>query len=425
MAWTDRLREGAITFPDGTRFVFEYEDVEKEVNKKTNTFTFSDAPGALIQDFGIGAISFPLTIFFSGSDYDLVANSFEDSAASPGTSLLEHPIYGNHNVVLESYTRTDKLKTAGNQVQFDLVMTETIIPAAPISAAEGKSNIVAGLNDLSEIQQAAYNVKYDTVATIANAKNRISQFTSDFSSAFEGLTSFNQQISDAFDNTVNFINDNIDELLEDPPALAASMYSLIRIPARSTSSIQSRVNGYIETLGLQIIAIEGAGADLFNQRTERQLTTSANLLGLAESMIFAEDDLITKADATGLANDLIDQYRLTQEYLDQLEQDSLADDLTNRYIVNDRLTQDMKSIISLTAGNLIKLSFFLKQERIIYTQSTETIINLCQELYEGKLEDPIIDGVDKTKLDFFIETNELSGDELILIPKNREIKYYV
>lgn len=425
MAWTDRLREAAITFPNGERFLFEYEDVEKEVNKKTNTFTFGDKDGALVQDFGLGAVSFPLTIFFSGSDYDLVADSFEVAAASPGTSLLEHPIYGNRNIVLESYTRTDRLKTAGNQAQFDLIMTETIIPIAPISATEGKSNIVSGLNDLSEIQQDAFDVQYDAVADIANAKNRITQFVKDFSSAFEGLTSFNQQISDAFDNNVNFINDNIDELLEDPPALAASMYSMVRIPARSTASVQSRVRGYIETLGLQIIAIEGAGVDLFNQRTERQLTTTSNLMALAESMIFAEDDLITKADATGLADDLLEQYRLLQEYLDQLERDSLTDDLENRYAVNDTLTQGIKSIVSATAGNLIQLSFSLKQERIIRTQSKETIITLCQELYGGRVEDPIVEGIIKTRLDFFIETNELTGEELILIPKDREIKYYI
>ena len=425
MSWKERLREGAITLPNAERFIFEFEDVEKEVSKKVSTFTFAAKPGALVQDFGLGAVSFPLTIFFSGSDYDLVADNFETSAASPGTSLLEHPIYGNHNVVLESYTRTDRLKTAGNQAQFDLVMTETIIPAAPISATEGKSNIVSGLNDLSEVQQDAFNVQYDAVADIANAKNRITQFTKDFSSAFEGLTSFNQQISDAFDNNVNFINENIDELLEDPPALAASMYSMIRIPARSTASVQSRVRGYIETLELQVLAIEGAGIDLFNQRTERQLTSTANLMALSESMIFAEGDLITKADATGLADDLLEQYRLLQEYLDQLERDALADALENRYAVNDLLTQRIKSIVSTTVGNLIQLSFSLKQERIIFTQSTDTIITLCQKLYGGKVEDPIVEGLPTTKLDFFVNTNELTGDELILIPKDREIKYYV
>ncbi len=425
MSWKDRLREGAITLPNAERFIFELEDVEKEVNKKTNTFTFGDKDGALVQDFGLGAVSFPLSIFFSGDNYDLVADNFETSAAFPGTSLLEHPIYGNHDVVIESYTRTDRLKTAGNQVQFDLIMTETIVEAIPVSAAEGKSTIVGNLNDLSDIQQAAFNVNYEAVSNLATAKNRITQFTKDFSSAFEGLIGVNQQISDAFDNNVNFINDNIDELLEDAPALAATIYSLVRIPARSTASVQSRVQAYIDTLGFQLIQIEGAGTDLFNQRTERQLSATASLAAMAESTLFAENDLITKADATSLASDILEQYRLVQEYLDQEEFNALGDDLENRYAVNDGIAQSIKSITSATAGNLVRLSFSLKQERIIFTQNTDTIITLCQELYGGKVEDPIVEGLPITKLDFFIDTNVLTGDELILIPKDREIKYYI
>ena len=425
MSWKERLREGAITLPNAERFIFEFEDVEKAVNKKTNQFTFSAKPGALVQDFGVGAISFPLSIFFSGSDYDLVADNFETSAAFPGTSLLEHPIYGNHDVVIESYTRTDRLKTGGNQAQFDLVMTETIVEAIPVSAAEGKSTIVGNLNNLSDIQQDAFDVNYEAVSNLATAKNRITQFTKNISSAFEGLIAVNQQISDAFDNNVNFINDNIDELLEDAPALAATIYSLVRIPARSTASVQSRVQAYIDTLGFQLIQIEGAGTDLFNQRTERQLSSTASLAAMAEATLFAENDLITKADATSLASDILEQYRLVQEFLDQEEFNALGNDLENRYSVNDGIAQSIKSITSATAGNLVRLSFSLKQERIIHTQSTDTIITLCQELYGGKVEDPIVEGLPITKLDFFIATNELTGDELILIPKDREIKYYI
>ncbi len=425
MSWKERLREGAITLPNAERFIFEFEDVEKEVKKKSSVFTFASKDGALVQDFGLGAVSFPLSIFFSGDNYDLVADNFETSAAFPGTSLLEHPIYGNHDVVIESYTRTDRLKTAGNQAQFDLVMTETIVEAIPVSAAEGKSTIVGNLNDLSDIQQDAFDVNYEAVSNLATAKNRITQFTKDFSSAFEGLIGVNQQISDAFDNNINFINDNIDELLEDAPALAATIYSLVRIPARSTASVQSRVQAYIDTLGFQLIQIEGAGIDLFNQRTERQLSATASLAAMAESTLFAENDLITKADATGLASDILEQYRLVQEFLDQEEFNALSDNLENRYAVNDGIAQSIKSITSATAGNLVRLSFSLKQERIIFTQNTDTIITLCQELYGGKVEDPIVEGLTITKLDFFVDTNILTGEELILIPKDREIKYYI
>lgn len=425
MSWRDRLKQPAITPPTGERFTFEYEDVEKEVNFKTNQFTFGDKQGALVQDFGLGVVSFPLTLYMSGTDYDAKAAAFETAISFPGSSLLEHPMYGNHNVIIESYTRSDKIKTAGNQARFEMVITETIIPAAPVSALEAKSNIIGQMNALSEIQQTAFDAQYGIVSDLITARDRITQFVSDISAGFENIVSVNQEISDAFDASTEFITENIDELLEDVPALAGSLYSLIRIPARSTASISSRVQAYIDTMATQIRDIEGAGIDLFNQFTENQLLLTSELSAMSEATLFSENDLITKADATGLAGDILDQYRLVQEYLDGLEVLAIDDPLTERYSVNDALAQFIKSITSSTAGNLILLSFSLKQERIITLEETETIITLCQKLYGGRLEDPIVPGLDKTKLDFLIETNMLNGRELIIIPIGREIKYYV
>jgi prophage DNA circulation protein len=425
MAWRDRLREGAITFPNGERFVFEYEDVSKDVSKKTNQYTFGDKEGALVQDFGLGVISFPLTIFFSGADYDITADNFEAAAAFAGTSLLEHPIYGNHDVVLEAYTRTDPLKTAGNQVQFDLVLTETIIEAIPQSAAEGKSLVIAEINELAEIQADAFNVDYDNVSDKLSAKDRILQFTKDFTKGFDEIIKVDQQVNDAINNITGFINAEIDELLGSPAILSATLYSLIRLPGRSVATVQSRVQSYFDTIQAQLTAISGAATDIFNKRTEKQLSTTSLIVAAAEAALFANNDLITKQDATGIASELLSQYRDVQDYLDNEQTAALGDDLETRYSVSDGITQSMKSIISATAGNLVRLSFSLKQERIIQTSQQETIITLCQELYGGKIEDPIVDGSDQSKLDFFISTNQITGDELILIPKEREIRYYI
>ena len=85
------------------------------------------------------------------------------------------------------------------------------------------------------------------------------------------------------------------------------------------------------------------------------------------------------------------------------------------FIDTGELYQKLQQSVALVAGYLVQISFSLKQERIIVLDRARTIIDLTAELYGT------IDG----KLDFLIESNDLTGSEIIEIPKGRKIVYYI
>ena len=74
----------------------------------------------------------------------------------------------------------------------------------------------------------------------------------------------------------------------------------------------------------------------------------------------------------------------------------------------------MQNSTALAVGFLVELSFTLAQERRITLDRPRTLIDLVAELY----------GDVDSQLDFFIDTNDLSGDEIIELPAGREIVYY-
>ncbi len=76
--------------------------------------------------------------------------------------------------------------------------------------------------------------------------------------------------------------------------------------------------------------------------------------------------------------------------------------------------QQLQQSTALSAGFLVELSFTLAQERRIVLGRARTIIDLVAELY-GEID---------TQLDFFIDTNDLSGDEILELPAGREVVYY-
>ena len=71
--------------------------------------------------------------------------------------------------------------------------------------------------------------------------------------------------------------------------------------------------------------------------------------------------------------------------------------------------------MALTAAFITELSFSLKQEKSIILDRNRTIIDLSAQLY-GEV-DP--------QLDFMITSNDLSGDEIIELPRGKEIVYFV
>lgn len=72
--------------------------------------------------------------------------------------------------------------------------------------------------------------------------------------------------------------------------------------------------------------------------------------------------------------------------------------------------------VGLAAGFLVEISFSLKQEKRYFLDKPRNFIELCAELYQS---------VSNETLDFFIDSNNLTGSEIIELPLGREIVYYV
>lgn len=76
--------------------------------------------------------------------------------------------------------------------------------------------------------------------------------------------------------------------------------------------------------------------------------------------------------------------------------------------------QPMQNSVALVTGFLVQRSFTLTEERRLVLGRSRTFVDLVAELY-GELDD---------RFDYFITTNDLSGDEIIELPIGREVVYY-
>lgn len=414
MAWQDRLKEAAYTSPNGTRTVFQYENVGKSVTKKTSGFEFPDADGTFVQDLGHSGRRYPLRLFFSGDDYDLEADAFEETLIERGVGKLEHPLYGTVDVVpFGAITRRDDLKTAANQAIIQVTFWETIGLIYPSSQQDPGTAVLNAVSDYNNAAAEAFEEDTD----LDSAVERVT-FRNDYLAIFDQTRSTLQPIADAqddvrqqFDAIADSINTGIDVLISDPLTLGFQTTLMVQSPARALQDITARLDAY-RALADSIITGDDAVAEQGNDSRNANAFHGADLFAMTyvtgSAVSVVNNEFLTKSEALVAAEVVLAQF----EDVAAWREDNFV---SLEEVDTGEAYQKLQEAVALTAGFLVEISFSLKQERRVVLDRARTIIDLAAELY----------GTIDADLDFLINSNNLSGSEILELPRGREIVYFV
>lgn len=409
MPWQDRLREAAYTSPSGTRTVFAYEDVRRTIEKHGSEYIFPDTDGSYIQDLGSSGRRYPFRIFFTGDDHDITADAFFDSLTERGQGILEHPRYGRVNVVpFGSINQRDNLKTAANQTIIELTFFETTGLVYPSSQNNPSANVVTSVEafNISLADEFATTIGTDTVFERTTVENQFRALLDVTKNGLQTIADTQDDVRQQFDNAYDSINNSLDVLIEDPVTLVNQLASFMQLPSLAVTSITDRLLGFaaiIETV---------LGADIsqgFSTFLTANLYGSSAVTGSVLSVV--NNEFETKVDAIEAAEVILDQFDSVSEwrengYVQFTETDAI--DTGASY-------QDLQNSVATAAGFLVEISFSLKQERRLTISEPRTIIDLAAEIYNT---------VD-VDLDFLIQSNNLTGSEILELPTGREIVFYV
>lgn len=412
MTWESRIREAAYTSPSGKRYTFEYENVSLSVTKHTIAYDFPDAIGTHIQDLGRSGRKFPLRVIIWGENYDQEAADFVDAVLEPGVGKLEHPIYGVINTVpFGQIKRRDDLKTSANQAIIEVSFWETIGTVFPSSQVDPAASVIQSVDEFNDAssQQFRFQMELDTVAEQSQVKGSYQLVLDSVDGVMGVIADTQKEVQNQFDAVRDSINSSIDTLLGDPVTLAFQSLILVQAPARANAAIAARLDGYrtlVDSMITQTFELS-LNAEIPNQFHSADLFAGAYISGAALSVV--NNQFETKADAL-LAADFIltmmDDYTAWRDVqFETLEQ-----------IDTGESYQQLIEAVGVAAGFLVQISFTLKQEKLFTTVRQRNFLELCAELYGN---------VNDDTLDFFINSNDLTGQEIIEIPTGREIVYYV
>ena len=422
MTWVDRQREAALTTPDGTRFVFLYEDIERSRAENTSIFKFAEKSGAFIPRLSSGQDIYPLTAIFSGPNYDLTGEDFWEKTKEPGVFLLEHPRFtGLKRVQLLSIRQRVAAKTADNQTSFDLVLHETLLIVQPSTAEDSTAKILNLAGDLNAEAGKQYedNAELDNVIAVVGAQEDSNNFIDDVNDFFKDIAAKEAAINTAFDAQFLSVKQTVDDIVDGPLEFSNNLAIFISTPSRVAININDRINAYTGLLDNTIERLSFSAESLLDAAKNEGALAVLSSLGIMSSMCQASVSDATyaaKSDVVIIADNIIDSndrvIGMIDEYLDEFgNEDDPAD---RRFEVTEALNI-LNDLISLTISRLFEIAFTLRQERFIILDRDYVTVELAHKLY----------GFSDDNLDFLIETNKLKGDQIYEIPQGKEIVYYI
>jgi hypothetical protein len=420
MTWQDRIAEAAYTSPGGTRMRFGYVDVSSEVDKRTAAFEFRGVDGAYIQDNGAGERRYPLACIFAGPDCDAAANAFEALLLERGPGLLEHPLYGRVDVVpFGTITRRDDLVSAANQAIVEVVFWSTLGAVYPSSRVSPKLEVIEAVRLAEPALSAGFSrsMNLATESRRANARLTVRDVLRNVQSALGAVASATESVDREFRDLQAQVNFGIDVLIGQPILLAQQILNLITAPARALAGIVSRLEGYRDLLARMLgsapissstapPALERIALRLSNDFHTADLAAGGALLGSISSVV--NNTFTAKPQALEAAEAIIAQAaeRTTwrEARFGELEQIDTGEGY-----------QALQEATALAVGYLVEISFTLVPERAIVLDRPRGLIELCAELYGSVADD---------RLDFLINTNHLTGSDILELPRGRRVVYY-
>ena len=420
MAWTDRLGPAAYISPGGRRFAFSYENVSRTVNKKTSAFQFPGVDGSFIQDLGREGRQYPIRAFFSGPDYDIAAAAFESALLERGRGRLEHPLYGVITVVpFGTITRRDDLKTAANQAVIELVFFEALELVYPQSDGDlaGLTNAAISAANTAGAADFAAGLNIELVADREGFLDTVNSIVSDIETQMQPIFDLQADAQRSFNRVQRSINRGVSVLVDQPLTLAAQFQQLIEAPARIVSDINARLDAYGNLARMITGYTAPAAPDQNDLNTFRINDLVANAAVVASVVSVVNNRFETQPVALAAADTLLTQLDTIVTWRERTFNELAARTTGGRASVDTGgAYQGTQQAVAIGAQYLVDVSFTVPQERRIVIDRDRTIIDLAGEIYRR---------VDNEILDFLINTNQLTGSEILQLRRGQSVVYYV
>jgi hypothetical protein len=416
VAYLDNLRPAIYESPNGDTFEFKYDELERTGGKKASIKELVEQNQADVQDLGNRTVGYPFELYFTGDDYQSVADAFFDALNQAGPATIKHPRWDDVLVLPIDWTQREGFIEEMRVARFDIQFITVGVATTPQSLNIQSSDVQSLMDEIEfDIAPEPFHLEYNT-ESLNDEVAAEQAFQGAFTSLDNSLRNAAQSDPDIFDeyqSTLFTVQNNIDELLSKPLSLAKNTVKLLRLPGKTETAFREKIKGYRAVLTtLFNVAISDLSRASRNQVIQNELFAAGVFCGAIEASF--NDDYRLKSEIIAAISEIQSIYDSIIVYFDARQEQFEEFNNDYQYIFDQATLSKLNAILQNTTDYLINQSFSLQAEKKIILTTKRTPLDLCYELY-GTIE----------QLDFFIESNSIQDEEFFEILPGREILYYV
>ena len=420
MSWEERLGKSILfTSPEGREFEAQWIGNTRSKSKKIGQFSPPKRKGTIYQDLNVSSTLYPLTIIFDGDNHDLIASLFFESCNETGIWTVVHPVHGNLSLQLLSVSEKNEPVKNGNYTEIESQWAEPADEDTQISSAELRDQIEEKIRELNASAAAQLESVSDqtTASRIQALKDAAGNTLSIINNQFEKLSDLSTDVARITNSIQRATTSNLANPLISINSLATQIQIASQTPALATSNVQSRVGTYSAAVNSLLgnnpsdPTIEGR-----NSLAIKELALTSIVATLPR--IVTSGDIQTKTEAIELAELFSNLLTLITNDLDAAQEIYQDNILENQYFSQSSSYSDLVLLIGLGIEFLLRSIFDLKTEKRFTIDRNRTPIDIAISEYGGL-------GDDDENLNLFIVSNNLKGNDIILLPAGREVVVYV
>lgn len=427
MSYLDRLRQCAYKSPSGSQFVLQFDDVERSGSKKAAIHELPQQSKPDIQDLGNNAYRFTLQAYFTGADYDQEADAFCKSLEEKGAGGLQHPRWGDIAVLPLTWSQSESFVEGMGRANFSvefIYAPDTV--AFPLTAIEQQTTILNAADKATLDLREAFSLDFlpvdaeDVAACVQTVLDVVQDITDQFAAITNGIDEATREI----ENQISTIESTIDDLVAAPGQLFDAIEGLYNTVSGIPGKIADKLESYAAQIDNLFDRLSPEKSPQTMPTTKAQatlLTTIASIATASAATATATGTTASRQEAVRNAEQ-VDSIREThQEIIEGTEEAVATYQETHAsagafpvFVADLESIAAVAAVASQAAAIARKASFDLRSERKYKVPADMPALVLLWQFYQS------IDALDE-----FIKTNDLQGNEILMVPAGREVVYYV
>lgn len=408
MSWLERIQEDIIIITgDGKTYRPLYVYYNKATEWNFTEYNYPGVLGSRVDKQQPKGSRFDLRIIFQGEDHLDDAAEFEVSNRDRRPWTISHPLLGVSTV--QCISLNQNVRDLAQSV-FTGVCIETIeddYPKAPENPEAAAEALLEEFGDISDEQFT--DADFNTTDQILLQDNVQGAFA-----VGKDLIPDTSQFQQYF----NFFNAASNAVLGAtiaPLAAITQARALYTYPLQLIQTARERVDFLSRQFSTLFTEVENLGTFEQKQIFENNVGLTIGALCVSAITPKSSSDYTDATEVTQVQDILVDTFSQYLDRLGEIQADNALE--LGNYQPNFSTISKLYELVYLTYSKLTEIALEAKQERTIILPNATDLVNLTHQLY-GLTES----GENIQRLQ---ENNTLSFDEIIELPKDKKIVYYV